>query len=92
MEYVRSWINCEKESSEQSETVRVVTYNILAPSCLRPELYDYAEKKILRSNYRKPKLLQELRFVKADIICLQVKFQKKRSFLITSGMRCCSVC
>jgi mRNA deadenylase 3'-5' endonuclease subunit Ccr4 len=51
--------------------VKVVSYNILADSYIRPERYPHAETLFLDKAFRKEALLKQVVSFNADIICLQ---------------------
>jgi len=50
---------------------RVMTYNILAEVFCNPHLYSYCPTKNLNADYRRTKVLEQIRKYDADIVCLQ---------------------
>eukprot|EP01119_Soliformovum_irregulare_P024213 TRINITY_DN8627_c0_g1_i1.p1 TRINITY_DN8627_c0_g1~~TRINITY_DN8627_c0_g1_i1.p1 ORF type:complete len:387 (+),score=90.20 TRINITY_DN8627_c0_g1_i1:63-1223(+) len=61
------------DGNEQSEgfKFRLMTYNVLAQTGLRRELFAYASQQCLKGPYRKQIILRELAESNADVICLQ---------------------
>lgn len=51
--------------------VRVVSYNILAPSNIRYGKYEHTLKTSVVWEHRKDRLLEEFSYLNADILCLQ---------------------
>ena len=51
--------------------LRVMSYNILAQPYATQRAFPYAFPEILDFNYRSPRIMQDLRQINADIVCLQ---------------------
>jgi len=50
---------------------RIMTYNILAEVFCNPHIYSYCPTKHLNPDYRRTKVLEQIRKYDADIVCLQ---------------------
>src|SRR5205807_8342631 len=55
----------------RSLTLRVMSYNILAPSYAKPERYPYTERRLLAWEARRERLAARLMSSDADVPCLQ---------------------
>lgn len=69
--------------SVDTSSVKIVTYNVLGPVHGESSKHDYASESVTRWTRRRDKLLDELRAMKADILCLQEVSAKglKESFI-----------
>lgn len=61
----------EKIVHVEDVPIRVMSYNVLAQSCIRRDTFSYTSQKVLKWNYRKNILLKEILDSKSQIVCLQ---------------------
>ena len=69
MEKPRSWITIPKVEQTISDKVRIVNYNILAPSLVDKVQYK-CDTKFIAWDYRKPLIFEQLSEFKGDLIFL----------------------
>lgn len=70
----RAWHQFEEVSSEPSQqvdTFKAITYNILCERYASKAKYGYVPDEVLSWKYRRQLVLDELNTLKADVICLQ---------------------
>ncbi|KAF6003517.1 hypothetical protein F1559_001682 [Cyanidiococcus yangmingshanensis] len=67
----RSWIPARSSAKTAAGAFRVASYNVLAQTYIRSELFPYCPRGSLRSRQRIPKLLNEIGSLEADLLCLQ---------------------
>lgn len=60
-----------KGLSDPAKTFSLVSYNILADCHLFRNDYSFTEAKFLEPNHRLPKIVEELTYLDADVVCLQ---------------------
>lgn len=58
-------------SKDKEEEITVMSYNILAYNFTKASWFSYCDVDFLQPKYRCPRILNEIRDIKADIICLQ---------------------
>ena len=60
-------------STDVSHRFSIVSYNILADCHMRkiPNTYDYTEPQFLDQEYRHKLLIEELKYLDSDIVCMQ---------------------
>ncbi|KAL4233560.1 hypothetical protein ACF0H5_008240 [Mactra antiquata] len=58
-------------SADSSKHFSVVSYNMLADCHLFRNDYSFTEEKYLQSDYRLSKVIEELRYLDADVLCMQ---------------------
>lgn len=68
----RKWIYSRRDSStSESPSFSLVCYNILCQSYARSAYFPYCNPKVVRWQYRRGRMLDELLCYGADILCLQ---------------------
>ncbi|XP_015369746.1 PREDICTED: protein angel homolog 2 isoform X2 [Diuraphis noxia] len=73
MNYVRPFVHYNHESNNKSFNFSLLSYNILAQELLEKNafLYDWSDVHVLNWDYRRQRLLTEIKQFNADIICFQ---------------------
>lgn len=82
----RNWLSIDGkmcDEGDRSNTIRIMSYNILASSNIMFHLYPRTEKRLLDWKYRFPLIIRELRAIDADIICLQEVTQQQLSDILS---------
>ena len=69
MEKTRSWITIPEVGQTIPDKIRIVNYNILAPSLVEKVKYK-CDPKYIDWEYRKPLILKQLAEFKGDLIFL----------------------
>lgn len=59
------------DAKEESKTVTVLSYNIMAYNFTKLEWFPYVKNEYLYPKYRCPKIVDEISQINADIVCLQ---------------------
>lgn len=68
----REWHELEDVSGgDDQDTIKTITYNILCDRYATPSYYGWVPERVLGWSYRKTLIIEELRDLRADIICLQ---------------------
>lgn len=69
----REWHDLEGSvnTSDKDDTFKALTYNILCERYATPQLYGYVAERVLSWSYRRSLILDEIRELNADIVCLQ---------------------
>ncbi|KAJ9061136.1 Glucose-repressible alcohol dehydrogenase transcriptional effector [Entomophthora muscae] len=67
----RRWEAIERDSKDDSEKLRVMSYNVLCEKYATPQQYGYTPSWALDWSYRKERILNEITQHSSDIICLQ---------------------
>lgn len=67
----RKWEVIDKDNSDDSMKLRVMTYNVLCEKYATPQQYGYTPAWALDWNYRKERILGEIALYGPDIVCLQ---------------------
>jgi len=75
------------DHTDQTRDVSVVSYNILGPLHGESSKHDYAPVSVTKWTRRREKLLDELRALNADILCLQEVSSKALRETLIPGLR-----
>ncbi|RMZ88801.1 hypothetical protein DV736_g3963, partial [Chaetothyriales sp. CBS 134916] len=67
----RVWHQIEEIGSEDTDTVRALSYNILCERYATPQMYGYVPTTVLSWDYRKDIIFDEIKAHAADIVALQ---------------------
>ncbi|KAL4499815.1 hypothetical protein ABPG72_015164 [Tetrahymena utriculariae] len=63
--------NTNKNNQVLSDQISITSYNILADTHTDPSYYPYCPKQYLNFDYRKWKIVEEIKLINSDIVCLQ---------------------
>ncbi|KAL4502033.1 hypothetical protein ABPG73_020170 [Tetrahymena malaccensis] len=63
--------NLKKDSQVFSDQIQITSYNILADQYTDPWYFPYCPKQYLNFDYRKWKIVEEIKLINSDIVCLQ---------------------
>ncbi|KAI0217358.1 Glucose-repressible alcohol dehydrogenase transcriptional effector [Massospora cicadina] len=67
----RKWEATERDVKDDSEKLRIMSYNVLCEKYATPQQYGYTPSWALDWSYRKERILNEVMQHSSDIICLQ---------------------
>lgn len=65
------FISLNQENTDFKKEISVISYNILANNFVKPSFFSHCNPEYLKAKYRAPKVLQEIKNIDADVICLQ---------------------
>ncbi|EAS05777.2 endonuclease/exonuclease/phosphatase family protein (macronuclear) [Tetrahymena thermophila SB210] len=63
--------NINKNNQQLSNQISITSYNILADLYTDPWYFPYCPKQYLNFDYRKWKIVEEIKLINSDIVCLQ---------------------
>lgn len=66
----QDWITLDN-NQDPSNTISVMSYNIMAYNFTKTEWFPYCSHDLLHPKYRAPRILNEIEKLNADIVCLQ---------------------
>ncbi|KAJ4522803.1 Glucose-repressible alcohol dehydrogenase transcriptional effector [Exophiala dermatitidis] len=67
----REWHQLEEVTESDVDTIKVLNYNILCDRYATQQQYGYVPERVLGWGFRKTLILEEIREINADIVCLQ---------------------
>ncbi|KIW16792.1 hypothetical protein PV08_03982 [Exophiala spinifera] len=67
----REWHQLEEAPEPGTDTIKALNYNILCARYATSSQYGYVPERVLTWAYRKTLILEEIREINADIVCLQ---------------------